>query len=47
MSGNGNNFVMHYNGINGTNDFFSFYSDIDNWSKNGESLNIVPSIRSS
>ena len=43
MSGNGNNFVMQYNGLNGNNDFFSFYSDIDNWSKNGESLNIVPS----
>ena len=43
MSGNGNNILIHYNGNHQSNDFLSFYSGIENWSNNGESLNIIPS----
>ena len=43
MVGNGNNLIMRYNGNHDSDHFFSFYSESENWAKNGESLNIIPS----
>lgn len=41
---NGSNLILEYEGSDLNNpDYFSFYSQIDDWSNKGESLNIVPS----